>query len=1176
MKQSHSKHNVTSKVDHDKAFIDTNYRGQYEGPKESPLLQMDIRKRLATKELSQKFSGKTAVTTVATGLGKDTRTEIGADDTSLFEDDNASLVSNHSLGLEAVKKSPELLKIEDFMDELGKVGHISEGSDDDSFNSEDEFGEFAENDRNKFTSTLDAHRRFMFKAHKKNALVNQKATNNTKLMSHKKKLADGATTAGLGATSTSMKASLTGSANLSAKNTASAAAASSSNSLLGLITPTKSFMFLSKLSNGLNSHHGNNNNTSSVSSPSHSPQATSHKVPDSGIPGAPLSSPSYKASPSGYAYSSKHNLLHDIPSMTGSPEGKLALFGKAPQQKQLAHRAFSATTLSTLHSKFDTTHSVLSATKGSAGQQVKASTTGPAMYGDDTGNFELYHVPILNSVHGKKTILTQLDKMFHAMTVQPAPVLEKPGPPPAAAPMTLQSLLGDQLLKANIPANQRVSDQALNTLINATPGPANYGPRKTVEDPHSAASIVAQLDRALQQQRKADNEQKVRYEKIAAAHNSISPRTQQQEQQRDNHSHNAESNESYSMATFVSRLQQLDTNPTNAAQNLTPAAQNNLLSPPKLDFTKLTPVKTTNKPVSANSDPYSIDVHALKLPDINSPQTQAYYQSQKQPILCIYSPAPVEGKTPVMSPYVSPERGSPSPTSSPAHAHGHTQSGSPLQLHGTLTSSTPHHMASSPAIMYIQSPGLVQERKGLTTKASAQSLPSTHSLHNQSLASLPIVSSTHGASSHNLNNHLNHHYQTQAEYQHALHPQTQSFLQNMLHTNNPDFHDDPRNYRNGDGDSIKPSNSLEVEESIYDYEQEFIDLNAEPVGDSGRVELSTEHNRYLLPTNTVEQGGHALLDLGYQYQHSTGTYIHKDERNRSKFGQYERAPLPDPYAADFSDRHIEEIIDTTVGHGPAVIYIPPGAPAAEPTVNKKQSAFQQLTNRFAGNKQPQSSPSVSAASSVMAPMGNVNSKPKQALEAGEVVKDQNYGGVRTVMQYPRDTPLSAIHYRGGKGGAGVNLEVYSDDEAEKEEDRNAFGRDTHHHQSFISADNSTLHSHNASGSNIKQEINDYIVKLNTHGNSGYNNFNSAGYGEQSVYSATDRDYNDGSTVQSHDVVAERARVKLWDKLNNRYAGDREGEFVRKKAIKEYVYDGVKQDTRIMHEYMEEMEEGWKI
>lgn len=764
--------------------------------------------------------------------------------------------------------------------------------------------------------------------------------------------------------------------------------------------------------------------------------------------------------------------------------------------------------------------------------------------------------------------------MFHAMTAQPAPALMKPDPPKPAPPMTLQSLLGDQLLKANIPANQRVSDQALNTLINATPAPANYGPRKTVEDPHSAAAIVAQLDRALQQQRKADHDQKVRYGNIAAAHNPVSPRVQQQ-QQRDNNSYGAESAESYSMATFVSRLEKIDNNPANGNQ---PAhsADNNMMSPPKLDFSKLTPAKNANKPTSSNSDPYSIDVHALKLPDINSPQTQAYYQSQKQPILCIYSPAPVEGKTPAMSPYTSPERGSPSPTSSPAHAHGH--SGSPVQLHGTLTSSTPHHTASSPAIMYIQSPSLVQERKSLAPKESMQSLRSAHSLHNQSAASLPIVSSTHGASSQNLNNHLNHHYQTHAEYQHALHPQTQAFLNNMLHTTNPDFHDDPRNYRHGDNDSVMPYNSVaELEESIYDYEQEFLDLNAEPVGDSGRVDLSTESNRFLLPTNTVEQGGHALLDLGYQYQHSTGTYVHKDERNRSKFGQYERSPLPDPYAADFSDRHLEAIVDTTVGHGPAVIYIPPGAPAAEPTIEKKPSAFQQLTNRFTGNKLP--TPSVVAHSPAAVPFGNINNKPKYALEAGEVVQDHNYGGVRTIMQHPRDTPLSAIHYRGGKGGqAGVNLDVNSDGEEDAEGEEGFHNNNNANHRlSMISADNSTLHSHYASGGDIKQEINDYIAKLKSHAPSNYNNYNNGSAGntvEPSVY--TDQDYCDGSTVQSHDRAAERARVKLWDKLNNRYAGDREGEFVRKQAIKEYVYGGIKQDTQIMHEYMEEMDEGWKL
>src|SRR5690606_35823654 len=131
-------------------------------------------------------------------------------------------------------------------------------------------------------------------------------------------------------------------------------------------------------------------------------------------------------------------------------------------------------------------------------------------------------------------------------------------------------------------------------------------------------------------------------------------------------------------------------------------------------------------------------------------------------------------------------------------------SGGPTQLHGTLTASTPHHAVSSPAIMYIQSPGVAQERKSLASKESVQSLRAAHSQpqHNHSSASLPIVSSTHGASQYNLNNHLNHHYQTHAEYQHALNPQTQAFLNNMLHTTNPDFHDDPRNYRHGDSESL--------------------------------------------------------------------------------------------------------------------------------------------------------------------------------------------------------------------------------------------------------------------------------------------------------------------------------------------------------------------------------------
>jgi len=1193
MKQSQSRHNIFSKVDHDKAFIDTNYRGpKVDSTKELPALQLNIRSKLASKQLSAKFQSKTAVTTVATGLGKDADAQLGAEDTSLFEDDNASMRSNLSYELENAKKSPELIKIEDFMDELGKAGHVGEHDDDDeSYNSEDEYGEFVEQDRSKFTSTLDVHKKFMMKAHKKNTLANVKAVANLKIMSHKKKM-----------NASAPDNSIFTSTQNSMKNTNSAVGASSTGSLLGLVTPTKSFMFLSKLSNGTPSK----NNTSGFSSPaspaSQSPQVTSHKVLDANTP-VP-----YMASPGGYAYSSKHNLLHEAPA-DASPDGKLALFGKAQKQKQLAHRAFSASTLSTLHAKYDTTHSVLSATK-TAGGQVKSAASAPAMYGLGAEAPELYHVPILNSgmtcvlldfcaqwglrwyfalksilslsrkyadlqyhcptefhvsVHGKKTMLSQLDKMFHSLTAQPAMVIPKPEPPPPAEPMTLQSLLGDQLLRANIPANKRISDQALNTLINATPSPANYGPR-VVQETSSAAAIVAQLDRALQQQKREENEQKARYEKIAASYaaSPTSPEPSYFEPSLDE--------TAYSMATFVSRLDQAGDN----SAHKTPIKED-LHSPPKLDFTKLGVASPPPQPKpKPNNDPYSIDVHALKLPDINSPQTQAYYKSQKQPILCIYSPAPLDSRTPV----ISPERGNPSPTSSPPH-----NTASPLQLHGTITTTAGGHAASSPAIMYIASPDLAQ-RKGLAPTQS------THSLHNRSSASLPIVSSSHAASYHNLNNHLNHQYQTQAEYQQALHPQTQQFLQNMLHSTDPDFHDDPRNYR-GRADSMLSSNSVaELENSIYDYEQEFDDLNATPVGDSGKTELNTESNRFLLPANTVQQGGNALLDLGYQYQHSTNTYVHKDERNRSKFGQYERAPLSDPYAADFSDRHLEAILDTTVGHGAPVIFIPPGAPAAEPIVEKKKvSAFQQLTNRFkspSAGASPAGSVAPSTPNTSTPHTANVNARPKHALEAGEVLQDSDYRGVRTKMQHPRDTPLNAIHYRGGAGG-GVNLEVDSDEE---DFDHNNF-REPYHGiqhaqqsgaQSVLSADNSTLHSHHPSSSNIKQEINDYIAMLashpsthqmpGAHANPNPHNSSSNPNHNDSVYSYTED--ADGSTVYTDNRAAERARVKLWDKLNNRYAGDREGEFVRKNQIKEYIYEGVGQDTRIMREYMEEMDEGWNI
>lgn len=410
MNQSHSRHNLFSKVDHDRSFIDKNYRGPKNGTTELPALQMDIRKKLASTHLSAKLSGKTPVVTVATGLADDQNEtrfleQFGGKG---YDDDNASIVSNHSQELENIKKSPELLKMEHFMDELGKIGHVSD--EESSEDSEDEYGEFVEKDRKHYKSTLDVHKKFMLKARKANSAADVKTVAAVKIMTHKKKLAQIAQNQDL-------SRPLTGNRDLSdtvsMKNTTSAVAApaASTGSMLGLASAAKSFMFLSKISNaGTPSKSAAGGNFDSpASSAVNSPQLNHHKTvsiasdtpsPPAGSPSMGGSPPKYTASPGGFAYSSKHNLLHD-PSLVGSApnaNAPLPLFGKANKPKQIAHRTFTATTLSTLHSKFDTTHSVLSATRDHAAVVKVAAPIGRALSpsADQKGK-PLYHVPELSA-----------------------------------------------------------------------------------------------------------------------------------------------------------------------------------------------------------------------------------------------------------------------------------------------------------------------------------------------------------------------------------------------------------------------------------------------------------------------------------------------------------------------------------------------------------------------------------------------------------------------------------------------------------------------------------------------------------------------------------------------------------------------------------------------------------
>jgi hypothetical protein len=756
------------------------------------------------------------------------------------------------------------------------------------------------------------------------------------------------------------------------------------------------------------------------------------------------------------------------------------------------------------------------------------------------------------SVHGKKTFLGHLDRMFNSFTYQAAEPIPKPATPPPPEPMTMDTLFHDQLIKAVIPEHEKISDQELNTLLNSTSGPENYGPRVEPER-NTPAAIVAALDKQLARQRKEEAALKRQYENIAAAHVAEPAAVHDQ----------TSATEEYSMATFVTRLEQHSQDFAAAAKTGKFNTQDgsSFVSPPKLDLSKLNHPKPGLK-VNHGKDAYSIDVHALRLPDILSPPSDAYFQQQKTPILCIYSPPPLEGSPPQRS-YTSPE--GPRSFSPEVAAVGR---GSPIQLQGTLTASAGKHAASSPAIMYISSPGLQPTSSAYNLSQSGAGA------HNKSTASLPIVSQHRGPHE---DNHLHHQYQTIKEYQKSLHPQTREFVTSMLTTQDPDFHTDPRNYRSS-AESVG-------DESIYDYDAEFEDLTAEPRGDSGALNIHTHANLATLPANAVQHGGEALLALGYQYQHSTNTFVHKDERNRSRFGQYERSPLGDPYAADFSNRHLQAIRDTTVGTAVPVVYIPPGAPAAEPALDKQhRSTVLALTN---GSSVP------SAADFTHDPM-HVNRKGKMALSPREVMKGPSYAPVRTVMQHPHDVPLNAIHYRGdGVSPAQHEPDVYDAETAARRRLGSGLGsrdsdNDEYDEDSFrilgapagapgrrtsgagvISADNSTLNTHTNPVAEVQQEICAYIDKLaeqtraDRAGSHGH-----AGYGASSVQdTATASEY-------SAQRQAERARVKLWDKLNNRYGGDREGDFVRKQAIKEYIYDGVKADTQIMREYLKEMEEGW--
>mmetsp|Transcript_29965 Transcript_29965/g.50128 ORF Transcript_29965/g.50128 Transcript_29965/m.50128 type:complete len:1220 (-) Transcript_29965:174-3833(-) len=1217
MQSSKSRHNVFSKVDHDKHFIDKNYKGSKKSDggttSELPELNIDIRKRLAARQLSFRRDIKTPVITAAATMGADENAakfkEQFADKGVAYDDDNASVVTNNSLALDMIKKDVEVHKIEDFMDELGKVGQVSDDEEEESSDSDDEYGEFVEKDRSAYTSPLDVHRHIMQKATKKNTLKEIKSVTSMKAIAKLKgKMKRAQSQDLLPSTTSEMTKALSDQPEPKASNSFADIA----------IAASSSFLFLSKLSKG-------DSAGSKTSSPTKSKQVTPSKA--SNRPA------NYSASPGGFSYSSKNSPGFDIDTFSddggsdtgdlktpdGSPSknGKLPLFARKNKAQNVSHSAssFSVNTLSTINAKFDTAGSALSAGKGT--HAAKMASNAESLQAGPEGAESVYHVPTLSKAHenGKaKNILGHLDQLFYSFTFvkkDPIPPPDEPKPKP---PLNLQTLLGDQLIKFDVPDSQQISDEELNELMNSmTTSHVNLnGHQPMTQKQKDSAAIVAQRLNSMLKKKQAEE---VAAKVAKSMVSRLSSRTSPQPQQPASRLLAPIGENGLLEGTNDAKHQPPHPLPTKG----THTPNSNSSSPPKLDFHHLVSATAAGKPVqsantkSVHKDAYEIDVHAVKLPDIYSPKSDTSSRAGStsyaaEPILCIYSPAPLPNSSPGMSSpiqFADPLLGAPS--------GGSTK---------RLASNSPS--ASPGAIMFIGNQSLNDSQ--LNYAGSNYNSSTTGSRQHSPQRQPPSRGQVFFGGGDYVDDALiaggrdeDHRYKT------ALHPETQTYLENVLkHSDHPNYHMDPRNYvqsqhhagsaavAGGGGltNRVSPT-AAQLEESLYNFDFELEEAAVEPPGDSGRVGVDAQSKttvraqQALLPSIAREEGGEHLLQMGYVYQHSTSSYVHSELANRSKFGQYQRSETPgDPLVGDFSDRALAGMQSAVVGEGAPVIYIPAGNPAAEPIGggsdggggggvrnNEKNAAsvggFASLTTSPAP---PQKRSLSSLLASPIATGGNP--PPVSALGPGDVLADSNYGGVRNLMINPGTKVTNVIHYNDGQASRPNATRGEDEDEDEDDDSFDSFrnGNASRKENTTSSSDDDHVDEEGKKKKSneaaepkpdIKQEINDYITYLSSGGGVGRGSpFPSPATGAgaaggnrqaQSFHSAATG--ASASTAVSSEHAAEEARVKLWEKLNNRYAADPEGEFNNKKAIKEYIYDGVKADTGIMNEYMEEFEDG---
>ena len=353
---------------------------------------------------------------------------------------------------------------------------------------------------------------------------------------------------------------------------------------------------------------------------------------------------------------------------------------------------------------------------------------------------------------------------------------------------------------------------------------------------------------------------------------------------------------------------------------------------------------------------------------------------------------------------------------------------------------------------------------------------------------------------------------------------------------------------------------------------------------SGIYDIDVEEHRKLIPSTVAD-----LSEDGYIYQHSTNSYVRRDVENRSKFGQYQRGEYtPSPIQQQtpmefiapwsehmdtkgelpvqiFSERHLEEIEQSTAGFGSPVIYIPKKPPALEPLLPLNNDSITSSSSSSSSSSSPMKG-SIASISTLGPPPYSLATATNQhgitQIPGGAALGSSSYAPVRAVMQYPIDSPLNYVHYHPTTTTTATTTygRTANDNGSVDDTDRSS----TYSHVDYSTVRSPTRLKEVPSSkavSSLKSEINDYINRLDASSSS-----TAVSYRSMST-SITGLGMDGDDEVSESDL----AKAKLWSRLNSRYSGDRDGEHTAKLKVKQYIYEGIKESTHIENQYMKDMD-----